>query len=42
MIQCADCGSHSFHLVIVDYDTGATQLICFNHGDHLANPPQEM
>lgn len=32
-IACAECGGDRFHLVIKD--DGRTELICYNHGDHL-------
>lgn len=33
-IACAECGGDRFHLVIIN-DDGHTELVCYNHGDHL-------
>ena len=33
-IACEECGGERFHLIIKD--DGHTELVCYNHGDHLA------
>jgi hypothetical protein len=33
-IACAECGGERFHLIIKA--DGHTELVCYNHGDHLA------
>ena len=39
-ISCEECGGDRFHLVIKD--DGHTELICYNHGDHLAAIAREL